>query len=104
LDFIGIDGIITGYGAKNGSVNLILGAGYAFIGLALIFWATPLSIRYDAWTAGQRGRHPNINPPPTREWRVRNSKIMTVMFRVAGAFSVLFSISHLLPLIAAKLH
>jgi len=83
-------------------MNLILGAGYAFIGLALIFWATPLSIRYNAWTTGLRQRHPNINPPPTPEWRARNTKIMTVMFRVAGVFLVLLSIMHFLPLIAAK--
>jgi hypothetical protein len=83
-------------------MNLILGAGYAFIGLALIFWATPLSVRYNAWTAGLRERHPNINPPPTPEVRARNTKIMTVMFRVAGVFLVLLSIMHFLPLIAAK--
>jgi hypothetical protein len=83
-------------------MNLILGAGYAFIGLALIFWATPLSIRYNAWTTGLREPHPNITPPPTPEWRARNTKIMTVMFRVAGVFLVLLSIMHFLPLIAAK--
>jgi hypothetical protein len=50
-------------------VNLILGAGYAVVGLALIFRAAPLSIRYNAWTTGLRERHPNVNPPPTPEWR-----------------------------------
>jgi hypothetical protein len=25
-----------------------------------------------------RGRHANVNPPPTPEWRARNTKIMTV--------------------------
>ena len=82
-------------------MNLILGSGYALIGLALMFWATPLSIRYNAWTTGLRERHPNINPPPTPEWRARNTKIMTVMFRVAGVFLVLLSIMHLLGLVAA---
>ena len=85
-------------------MNLILSAGYAFIGLALIFWATPLSIRYNAWTTGLRERHPNINPPPTPEWRARNTKIMTVMFRVAGVSLVLLSIMDLLSLIVAKPH
>jgi len=85
-------------------MNLILGAGCAFIGLALIFWATPLSIRYNAWTTGLRERHPNINPPPTPEWRARNTKIMTVMFRVAGVSLVLLSIMDLLSLIVAKAH
>jgi hypothetical protein len=83
-------------------VNLLLGAGYALIGLALIFWATPLSVRYNAWTTGLRERHPNISPPPTPEWRARNTKIMTVTFRVAGLFLILFSMMCLLPLIVPK--
>jgi hypothetical protein len=85
-------------------VNLILAMGYAALGLALSFWATPLSIRYNAWTTGLRERHPNVNPPPTPEWRARNTKIMTVMFRVVGVFLVLPSIIYLLPLIVAKPH
>jgi hypothetical protein len=63
-----------------------------------------LSIRYNAWTTGLRERHPNFNPTPTPEWRARNTKIMKVMFRVAGAFLVLLSIMYLLPLIGTKLH
>jgi hypothetical protein len=85
-------------------VNLTLGTGYAAIGLALVVWATPLSIRYNAWTAGLRERHPNVNPPPTPEWLARNTKIMTVMFRVFGVFLVLLSIMYLLPLIVTKPH
>jgi hypothetical protein len=85
-------------------VNLILGAGYAVVGPALIFRAAPLSIRYNAWTTGLRERHPNVNPPPTPEWRARNTKIMTVMFRVVGVFLVLLSIMYLLPLIVTKPH
>ena len=83
-------------------MNLVLGIGYAVIGLALIVWAAPLSVRYNAWTTGLRERHPKINPPPTPEWRARNTKIMTVMVRVFGAGLVLFSIMNLLPLIAPK--
>jgi hypothetical protein len=56
----------------------------AVVGFALIFWAAPLSNRYNAWTIRIRERHPNINPPPSPEWRARNTKIMTVIFRVAG--------------------
>ena len=85
-----------------GGANLIRGAGHALIGLALVFWAAPLSVRYNAWTTGLRERHPNINPPPTPEWRARNTKILTVMFRVLGAFLVLLSIMYLLPLIVTK--
>jgi hypothetical protein len=82
-------------------MNWVLDAGYALIGLALIFWASPLSVRYNAWTTGLRERHPNFNSPPTPEWRVRNTKIMTVIFRVAGVFFVLFSIMTLLTLISS---
>ena len=85
-------------------MNLILGAVYAVVGLALIFWATPLSIRYNAWTTGLRERHPNVNPPPTPEWRARNTKIMTVMFRVLGVGLGVLSIMYLLPLIVTKPH
>ena len=88
----------------SGSVNLILGAGCAVIGLALILWATPLSIRYNAWTTDLRERHPNINPPPTPEWRLRDTKIMTGLLRVMGVVLVLLSIMYLLPLIVAKPH
>ena len=44
-------------------MNLILGVGYALIGLVLIFRASPLSIRYDAWTTGLRERHPHSWSP-----------------------------------------
>ncbi len=72
--------------------NWLLAGSYAVIGLALLYWAAPLSLRYNAWTTGLRQRHPNINPPPTPEWRARNTKIMTIMFRVLGIFFFLLSI------------
>ena len=71
---------------------MILAVGYALVGLVLTFWAVPLSVRYNTWTTGLRERHPNINPPPTAEWRARNTRIMTVIFRVMGLFLVLLSI------------
>lgn len=85
-------------------MNLILGTGYAAIGLALLIWASPFSIHYNAWTTGLRERHPRVNPPPSPEWQARNTKIMRVMFRVVGVFLVLLSIAYLLPLIVAKPH
>jgi len=85
-------------------LNLILGARYAIVGPALIFWAAPLSIRHNAWTTGLGERHPNVNPPPTPEWAARNTMIMTVMFRVAGMFLVLLAIMYLLPLIVTEPH
>jgi hypothetical protein len=75
----------------------IIGAAYAVVGLILLFWSATLSVGYNAWTTRLRERHPNINPPPTPEWRARNIKIMTIMFRVAGAFFVLLSILYLVP-------
>jgi len=83
---------------------ILLGIGYAIVGLVLILWAGPLSLRYNAWTTSLRERHPNVNPPPTPEWRARNTKIMTVLFRVAGVFFVLLSIINVLALIGSKLH
>lgn len=85
-------------------MNLAVGAGYALVGLILIFWAPPLSLRYNAWTTGLRERHSNINPPPTPEWRARNTKIMTVIFRVAGLFLIMLSSGYLLPLFTSKAH
>ncbi len=75
------------------------GAGSDLLGCAAL-------IRYNAWTAGLRERHPNFNPPPTPEWRVRNTKIMTVIFRIAGVFFFLLSILSLLTLVgsAARSH
>jgi uncharacterized membrane protein YjgN (DUF898 family) len=74
-----------------GAMSLILGIVYGLVGLGLVIWAAALSLRYNAWTTSLREGHPNFNPPPTPEWRALNTKIMTVMFRVAGAFFILAS-------------
>jgi len=83
-------------------VNLIQSCAYVIVGIVLAFWARNLSIRYNAWTTRLRERHPNFNPPPTPQWRARNTKIMTAMFRVVGVFFILLSIMYLLPLISTK--
>jgi len=57
---------------------------FVVVGLALIIWAKPLSIRYNSWTTGIRERHPKFNAPPTPEMRVKNTKIMTFLFRFVG--------------------
>jgi hypothetical protein len=85
-------------------MSLTIGVCYAVIGLVLMLWAAPMSVRYNAWTTGLRERHPNVNPPPTPEWRKRNTTIMTVIFRVAGLFLILLSSGYLLPLIGSKGH
>jgi hypothetical protein len=88
------------------NVVFFLGPIYGFVGVLLAYYARPLSIRYNAWTTRLRERHPNLNPPPTPEWRARNTKIMTVYFRVAGLFLLLLSLFTLLHLMgsAAKPH
>src|SRR5271169_5272178 len=80
---------------------LLQGLTFAAAGLAFLWWAKPLSLRYNAWTTGLRERHPNINPPPTPEWRARNTKIMTVLFRIAGAFFLLLSALTLLAVVGS---
>jgi hypothetical protein len=64
----------------------------AVLGIAMLYWARGLSLRYNAWTTRFRERNPHINPPPTPEWRERNTKIMTWIFRLFGTFLALLSI------------
>jgi hypothetical protein len=73
-------------------MNWVVTIGFGLLGLALILWAGTLSIRYNAWTTGIRERHPSFNPPPTPEWRARNTKIMSVIFRIVGTVAVLLSL------------
>ena len=80
---------------------LLQGLTFAAAGLVFLWWAKPLSLRYNAWTTGLRERHPNINPPPTPEWRARNTKIMTVLFRFLGVFFILLSIVPFLALVGS---
>ena len=77
-------------------MDWFLGGAYALIGTVLVYWAAPLSERYNGWTTRLRERLPNLNPPPTPEWRARNTRIMTVMFRIAGAFFIVLSVLNLL--------
>ncbi len=81
----------------------IVNVGLASVGLSLILWAGPLSIRYNAWTTQLRGKHPNFNPPPTPQWRTRNTRIMTVVFRIAGAVFLLRSLLNLAAPIVVRL-
>jgi hypothetical protein len=85
-------------------MNGFIGVLEGFFGLVLLIWARTLSLRYNAWTTGLRERHPNFNPPPTPEWRVRNTKIMTIIFRIVGVFLLFNSCINLLMFVAAKRH
>ena len=71
-------------------MSLILGIMYGVVGLGLVIWAAALSVRYNAWTNSLPEGPANFDGP-TPEWRALNTKIMTVMFRVAGAFFILAS-------------
>jgi hypothetical protein len=74
----------------NGILPTITWCCLIVLGAALVCWSEH-SIRYNAWTTGLRERYPRISPPPTPEMRQMNTKIMTWLFRVAGAFFVVFS-------------
>src|SRR3979490_1770018 len=63
----------------------------AVLGIAMLYWARGLSLRYNAWTTRFRERNSHITPPPTPEWRERNTKIMTWIFRLFGTFLALLS-------------
>jgi hypothetical protein len=80
-------------------MDFFIDALYAVTGLLLVAGARPLSLRYNAWTTALRERHPNINPPPTPEWRVRNTTIMTWLFRAFGGWLVLLAFLHVAPLL-----
>jgi hypothetical protein len=62
------------------------------LGATLIYWSGKLSLRYNSWTTSFRERHLHINPPPTTQMREFNTKIMMWIFRILGAFLILFSI------------
>jgi hypothetical protein len=80
-------------------MNLMVGLFYLLVGFILVRWASSLSLRYNAWTTSLRKRQPNINPPPTPEWRERNTRTMTILFRALGIWLFILSILHLAPLI-----
>ncbi len=71
----------------------------AIFGVTVLYFAKPLSERYNAWTTRLRERYPQINPPPTPEMRKRNTQIMTWLFRFIGAFFVAFSAVLSLPIL-----
>ncbi len=80
-------------------MNWIQDIGCALIGVALIYWARTLSIRYNASTTRLRERHPGLASPPTPEWRQRHTETMTVIIRTGGVFFILYSILTLLAIV-----
>jgi hypothetical protein len=72
-------------------VSILIFGGSTIIGAAVLYWSRELAVRYNDWTTGFRGRHPNFNPAPTPTARKLNEEIMTWLFRVLGAFVALLS-------------
>jgi hypothetical protein len=72
------------------------------LGILLLIWARKLSVRYNAWTTSFREHHPEVNPPPTPEWRRRNTTIVTWLLRILGAWLALLAALALLGLMNAK--
>jgi hypothetical protein len=84
--------------------DLLVALAFAVAGIVMIMWANSFSLRYNAWTTRLRERNPNFNPPPTPEWRVRNTKIMTVLFRVVGIVFIFRGLITILPILTASQH
>ncbi len=77
-------------------VSTLVFASMILFGIALIYFSSDLSVRYNAWTTAFRERHSRINPPPTDRMRALNTKIMTWLFRLLGAYVFLYSLVLLL--------
>jgi hypothetical protein len=75
---------------------LILESLAFLLGVALILYAKPLSIRFNAETPSQAPNKQTRRPPPPP----LNPKTTTTLFRIAGIFLVLGT---LLPLLAIAL-
>jgi hypothetical protein len=60
--------------------------GFALLGLAMVLWATPLSVRYTAWVS--RRRYP-WRPMMSDEWLARN---LPTIYRILGALLILRSV------------
>jgi hypothetical protein len=61
------------------------------VGVFLAARASRLSERYNAWTTGVRERNPKFNGPPTPEMRLKNTAIMTRLFRFLGLWMIVLS-------------
>ena len=80
-------------------MGLAIDIGFILLGLVLIVFARQFSLRYNAWTTRLRERHPGFNPPPTPQWRARNTMIMTALFRIFGIALLIIHLPLVLKLI-----
>jgi len=74
----------------------------AGLGASLLYWASQLSVRYNAWTTSLRERYPYVNKPPTPQMQDLNTKIMMWLFRVVGALFFLLSIVALIGVLNSR--
>jgi hypothetical protein len=61
-------------------LQMLLGAGLV-IGAALVLFAMPISLRYNAWTTKVRERR---NRAPSTEMRAKNTRIFAWIVRILG--------------------
>jgi hypothetical protein len=66
-------------------VEFMVLANLACGGVALFYWAKPMSQRYNEWTTRFRETHPQITKPRSPEAASLNYKIMVIVFRSVGA-------------------
>jgi len=66
--------------------NWVVNIGFVVFGLALVLWATPLSVRYVAWIA--RFRWP-WRPAMSDDWLARNTPLVV---RILGFLLILRSV------------
>jgi hypothetical protein len=77
-------------------MNWILGIGYAVVGFVLLYWAAPLSLRYNAWTTGVRQTPSQLQPAPnsrmaTKEYQNHDSDVSGCRGVLAGVLCALSS-------------
>jgi hypothetical protein len=66
-------------------LGVLVFSSFIVCGAAFLVWARALSVRHNDWTTRLRERHPQLSPPPTPEWRARNTTIMMWTYRAVGA-------------------
>ena len=84
----------------NDTLWKLYGPCQALIGLALIIWSRKLSLRNNAWTTQLRQRKNFLSPPPAPQMRELNTRFMTWILRILGAFLFLLSLPFLLALVS----
>ena len=56
-------------------VEFVILTNVAFAGAALLYWAKPMSQRYNEWTIRFQERHPQVSKPPSLEAASLNPEV-----------------------------